>query len=387
MLSLHKLFLNAGAPESLDEVIAPTALQRQTLLNAKNAIREHLRTDIRAATTTVLGMDRVVEPRFRTQGSWSYKTCVQVAHRPPQEMDWDFGVYLPVTVWDEHAPPARMAKLYFQLVENSLARLCEHKGWRLESGNTRCVRVRIADWAHIDVPLYAAPEAKFRQVMEKAIAMDSAHHPYLHLRESAALDEAPEAFWEQMDEIHVATRDGHWRPSDPEAVAKWFDDQVLTHGEQLRRVCCYLKAWRDYQWRDGRGPSSVLLMIVVAQAFRATPRRDDLAVEHAAAALAQALGEEVRERGIDNGNEDFNRMSVDERAVAVQRAEALHRQMSLSRHFGPGLTQTAVDNMRAQFGPRIANNRELVVADDGTDVRRTPAMQVPPPVVGATKAG
>ena len=387
MLSLHKLFLNAGAPDSFDEVIAPTDSQRRTLVVAKNAIRDHLRADIRAATTTVLGMDRMVTPRFRTQGSWAYKTCVQAAHRPPQEMDWDFGVYLPVTVWDEHAPPARMAKLYFELVERSLAQLCEREGWRLERGNTRCVRIRIADWAHIDVPLYAAPEAEFHQVVEKAVALNSAHHPYLHLRESVALDEAPEPFWELLDEIHVATRDGRWLPSDPEAVAKWFDDQVLVHGEQLRRVCCYLKAWRDYHWRDGGGPSSVLIMIVVTQTFDATPRRDDLAVERAAMTLARALGDGVYERSIDGGEEDFNRMSSGERLIAVQRAESLAHQMSLSRHFGPGLRQTAVDNVRAQFGPRIADNCELVIADDGTGVRRVPAAQVVPPVVGATKAG
>lgn len=393
MLSLHKLFLNSGTPDSFDEVIAPTDTQRQTLVAAKNTIRDHLRTEIRAATTTVLGMDQMVSPRFRTQGSWAYKTCVQTAHRPPQEMDWDFGVYLPVTVWDEYAPPAKMAKLYFELVEHSLARLCSQQGWQLERGNSRCVRVKITDWAHIDVPLYAAPEEKFHRVVEKAVALDSARGHSLHLRESAALDESaafgemPEPFWELMDEIHLATREGNWVPSDPEAVAKWFDDQVLTHGEQLRRVCCYLKAWRDYHWRDGGGPSSVLIMIVVAQTFGATPRRDDLAVEQAATALAKNLGADVHELGIDEGEENFNRMTPEQRAIAVRHADTLAREMNVSRHFGPGLTQTAVDNMRAQFGPRLVNNRELVTSDDGSDVRRVPAEKVIPPVVGATKAG
>lgn len=390
MLSLHKLFLNAGAAESFNEVITPTAAQRQTLVEAKNAIRDHLRAEIRAATTTLLGMDRMVSPRFRTQGSWAYKTCVQSAHRPPQEIDWDFGVYLPVAVWDEQAPPTAMAKLYFELVERSLARLCEQRGWHLVGDNARCVRVRIADWAHIDVPLYAAPEEKFQQVMEKAASMASAS---AYLRESVALDESaafgemPEPFWELMDEIHLATRDGRWVPSDPEAVAKWFDDQVLLHGEQLRRVCRYLKAWRDHHWRDGGGPSSVLIMIVVAQAFESTPRRDDLAVERGALALAQALGGEVREVGIDCGAENFNRLSAEERAQAVERADTLARQLRVSRHFSIGMAQHAVDNVREQFGPRIPNDRELIHPDDGTDVRRVPAQVVTPPLVEATKAG
>ena len=45
MLTLHKLFLNDGAPSSFDEVIAPTDEQRRKLIAAKNAIRDHLRRD------------------------------------------------------------------------------------------------------------------------------------------------------------------------------------------------------------------------------------------------------------------------------------------------------------------------------------------------------
>ena len=90
MLSLHKLFLNGDDSRSFHEVIVPTRQQRETLLAVKNVIRDHLRTTIRQASKTVLGMDRMVDPRFRTQGSWAYRTCVQPAHTPPQEMDWDF---------------------------------------------------------------------------------------------------------------------------------------------------------------------------------------------------------------------------------------------------------------------------------------------------------
>jgi len=394
MLTLHKLFLNDGAPSSFDEVVAPTAEQRGKLIAAKNAIRDHLRAEIRAATVSVLGMDRMVSPRFRTQGSWAYKTCVQAAHVPPQEMDWDFGVYLPVTVWEEHtAPPAKLAKLYFELVENSLDRLCSQKGWTLDRSTKRCVRVKVEPWAHIDVPLYAAPEEKFVEVMEKAAIESAALSSLSSLRATAALDESidagemAESFWEFMDEIHLALRDGTWSASDPEAVAKWFDEQVITHGPQLRRVCCYVKAWRDYQWPDGDGPTSVLLMIVVAQAFQERPRRDDLAVEDAARALATGLRGDVREMGIDLRKEDFNRMISAARMDAGDRAQRLADQMYRSRHFGAGLTQTALDNVRGEFGPRIANDRDLILTDSGGDVRRVPAERVAPPVVGVTKAG
>lgn len=391
MLKLHKLFLNDGHPHSFDEVITPTEDQRKTLVGAKNAIRDHLRERIRAATTTILGMDKMVSPRFRTQGSWAYKTCVQSAHRPPQEIDWDFGVYLPVTVWTEQDPPPLMAKLYFDLVERALNDLCQQRGWTLDRSKTTCARVQVADWAHIDVPLYAAPEDKFREVVEKAMASNQigqVSRESITLDESIDFGEMPGAFWEQMDGIHLATRDGKWKPSDPEAVALWFNDRVEEHGVQLRRVCRYLKAWRDHHWRDGGGPSSVLIMILIAQAFQPSPRRDDLAVESAARLLADGLRRAVFEPGIDGGDEDFNRLGAQERSAAAALADEFARQLKVARSLSPGLTQVAVDTVRTQFGTRIADNVAFVEPDAGADVvRRTPASSVLPPVVGASQAG
>lgn len=391
MLSLHKLFLNGDDPRSFHMTIAPTEQQRKTLVTAKNVIRAHLRASIRQASKTVLGMDRMVDPRFRTQGSWAYRTCVQPAHIPPQEMDWDFGVYLPVTVWQDNGPPPTMAKLYFELVEQSLEALCRLHHWSLDRANPRCVRVRIASWGHIDVPLYAAPEHKFEEVIEKAVAFASADlqsfRESVALDESAAFEEMPEFFWQLMDDIHLATRDGQWLPSDCEAVARWFDDRITEHGDQLRRVWKYLKAWRDYQWRVGDGPSSVLIMIIVAQAFTPVPRRDDIAVENAAKSLANALTQDVRERGIDECRENFNRLPPEARQQAANRAMDLAAEIHTCRHFGSGLIRDAVQKVRSQFGPRMPDDCALVCTDDGADVRHTPAAVVPPPVIGATRAG
>ena len=73
----------------------------------------------------------------------------------------------------------------------------------------------------------------------------------------------------------MATRAGEWKPSDPGAVAQWFRDCSSVHGEQLQRICRYVKAWRDFHWTEG-GPSSILLMILVTQGFVANPRRADV---------------------------------------------------------------------------------------------------------------
>lgn len=390
MLKFHKIFLNDGNPNSFDQVIPPNDAQHKTLVKAKNTIRDHLRERIREASISKLGMDKMVSPRFRTQGSWAYRTCVQPAHQPPQEMDWDFGVYLPVSVWIDNGPPAKMAKLYFDLVEAALDELCTQHGWALIKTKNTCARVKIAPWAHIDVPLYAASETHFQEVMEKAASANFS----TSLRESIALDESidfgemPEAFWEQMDGIYLAQRNGEWRKSDPEAVAIWFGDRVSEHGDQLRRVCRYLKAWRDYQWPNGGGPSSVALMIAVAQDFQPKFRRDDLALLHSAHSMERAFKSDIIEPVIDGGVEDFNNMMAEERATANSRAAMLVRKLTLARQLSSNLRTDALAEITGQFGPRIASDIAFIEPEDIAEiVRATPAIAVAPPIVNATEAG
>jgi hypothetical protein len=391
MLKLHKLLLNEGHVDSFDEVIKPLDAQRRALVQAKNEIRDHLRSAIRTASVEVLGQARMVDPRFRTQGSWTYATCIHPAHLPPQEIDWDFGVYLPVTVWQENGPPPAMARLYFDLVERALQSLCDKKGWKLDRSKPTCSRVRIATWGHIDVPLYAAPEDEFLKVAEKTLSADqlrARNREFAVLDESEALGELKEAKWDFLDGLHMATRDGKWKRTDPEAVANWFGDRVAHHGEQLRRVCRYLKAWRDFHWPNGGGPSSVAIMIAVAQSFESVWHRDDVALEKAAATLGRALAGEIREHGIDGRDEDFNRLGSDARRAASQKASELARQLHLARSLSPSLKGDAIQIAQAQLGLRIPSDWSFVEQEGGADVvRLTTAATVTPPVVGSTQAG
>ncbi|GLQ87707.1 CBASS cGAMP synthase [Dyella flagellata] len=387
MLRLNKLFYYGTDPRSFDQVIEPTDHQRKTLQDARTLIRDHLRAKIRHATKAELQMDRMVEPRFRTQGSWRYKTCIQPA-QAPQEMDWDFGVYLPVTVWTEKGPPHRMAKVYFDLVERALSDLCATHRWELNSSKDTCVRVKIAPWGHIDVPLYAAPIEKFEKIVE--LAKLEARKAFGQYSDSAAFDESFDetaAFWDEMDEIHLATRSGEWKPSDSDALAKWILDRFDEHGPQLRRVCRYLKAWRDFHWKAG-GPSSVLLMVIAAQSFQPFERRDDLALEATAKKLAISLRGDVHEPGVDSGKENFNPLNGPERRVAADLAERLSSTLRTARHYATNSARQALVDLRGQLGLRISDDVELVDPDDGTEVvRQTPPTLVPPPVVGAVRSG
>jgi hypothetical protein len=311
---------------------------------------------------------------------------------PPQEIDWDFGVYLPITVWEENGPPHEMAKAYFVLVENLLADLCHDNDWKLVSGKATCIRVQVANWAHIDIPLYAAPEHEFDQIMEK-VALEARSSNGVHdaasLFGDAEFGEMPDQMWEELDHIVMATRTGEWRGSDPEAVARWYNDRIQEHTEQLRRVCRYLKGWRDFHWRDGGGPTSVSIMIAVAQTFEYQRGRDDLALESAAMHLSTAILGELREQGIDGEAEDFNnRLSPEDKALAAKKAQELAGALQQARAHAPHLKHQAIADLQKHFGERIPNQIELIDIDDSAAaIRAIPPQRVVAPVVLSTSAG
>ena len=389
MLKLNRLFYSSVDQAFLDNIV-PTVEQHKTLEDAKNRIRDHLRPTIHRATVSRLGLEKAVTPRFRTQGSWRYGTCVQPAWMPAQQIDWDFGVYLPVSVWEDNGPPHEMAQLYFKLVEELLNELCNRERWRLVSGKNTCIRVQVTPWAHIDVPLYAVPENEFEQVIERAVLANQLRKA---TSDSAARMDAAaeleEQEWAELDHIVLANRTGEWKSSDPEGVSKWFLDRIEEHNEQLRRVCMYLKAWRDYHWKGGNGPTSVAIMVAVAQSFECFTAREDLALEYAAKRLARALTGEIRENGIEKGEEDFNwRLTEFERREASTKATDLADVLRRARLLNVGFEASAIALVSAQFGDRLPSRRDLVDVDSGGDsVRTVPARTVPPPVVRPTKAG
>ena len=390
MLKLNKLFYyTQQAITTFSDRIEPSKSQKEYLVSCKNDIREYLRETIKQASVTELGMPRVITPRFRTQGSWSYQTCIQPAFPTIQEIDWDFGVYLPVTVWEEKGPPKQMAQAYFALVEKLLARLCAINNWKTVPGKDTCIRIQVAPWAHIDIPLYAAPEAEFHKIYEKVALAKNMTFDSARMTESAEFAEIFETAqeWADLDQIVMATRKGEWKRSDPEAVTRWFRDRLLENGDQLRRVCRYLKAWRDQNWQEG-GPTSVFIMIAISNEFEAQKGRDDLALEMAASRLAKALAGELYEPAIDGGTEDFNRLIPDQRQYAASKAQDLANAIRQAR-FKQGHQKTlSIQEIRAHFGERIPDDLTLIDVDGGEEaIRTTPAIFVAPPVVPATKAG
>ncbi|MGZ9669935.1 CBASS cGAMP synthase [Pseudomonas sp. GNP014] len=402
MLNLTKIFYSSIAnTEHLHGALLPNDEQRAFLRYCRTKIKDYLKPAIAAATVHVLGMQKQVKPRFRTQGSWAYSTCIQPAHTLDQEMDLDYGVYLPVDVWQENGPPAEMAKAYFDLVESLLQILCLQEGWTLVTGNDAkdtCIRIDVASWAHIDLPLYAAPAADFEKVVEKtamlkaeARAMDSASFDMMcESMESMDLVYANAQTWDDLDQIMMASRTGKWIASDPESVAKWFRDQITRFGElgeQFLRVCRYMKAWRDFNWKSG-GPTSVSLMIAIAQGFEGKRGRDDIALEQAAAVVAKAVRGDIYEHGIDENAEDFNRLKHDKRIEAGHAADRLVTSLRSSRSTSSHQGSNALHSLRAVLGDRIPFSPELIQEEAPANIVRSAAPAiVATPYVPNTSAG
>lgn len=198
-----------------------------------------------------------IRPKFRTQGSFEYKTLNVPYRKPPQEMDIDDGVYFPMQMFD--GAPALTHRLMIALVDSALQSLAfENEGWDFDDSKPTCARIRIKERnVHLDVPMYAVPEEKYEQMME-SLASLKLRADYTVTNDAWSLSEQTLL---DRDCVHLARRDkDKWQKSDPQVVQQWFTDSVKEVGEHLRLACRFLKAWRDVCWPDGGGPSSIALM-------------------------------------------------------------------------------------------------------------------------------
>lgn len=229
-------FINAITPDkSKKEIIFSAVTQiKQTLSEELNKLHSR-------------------KPRFMTQGSAGYKTQNAPCH-PEQQIDYDIGCYFPFSEWEDEKPK-RAAKEFFMEVDTILEKLAQTNNWELDKSKNTCCRVIIEDDIHIDIPLYSIPDDEFKTITESAESRKS----------FSTMDsmEPQEESWDNFnfDKVLLAQREGDWIESDPRKVNLYFKDAFEKKGEQFRRLCRYLKAWRDFKWKSG-GPSSIFLMFL-----------------------------------------------------------------------------------------------------------------------------
>lgn len=370
--NLHRVFVDKEI--GFKKTITPTEQDLNFFNQVKKDVKSHLKTKIKEFLEQQ-GIANI-SPKFRIQGSWAYGTC-NLPAKQGQEMDFDYGVYLPVRAFEGFNPDAgasEQAKNYFEKVELMMKDLCHQHNWLLDtSAPSSCIRIKIKSNAHMDIPLYAVPDDMFDDMEERnelQLSLDSATaiHESLNYSEWALEDFNIKPFAEEslMDKniqmIHMARRDGTWQESDCELIRKWFADKLKSlenNGQQLRAICRYLKAWRDWQFADKSfQPSSILLMIIACKYYQYHPSRDDLALLSVLEELPNALNSDVYENIEEHKSEDFNRMKSHERPIAKQYADMLYQEFVASLN---NLNKSkALNYITNEWGDRIPQDESLI---------------------------
>lgn len=371
MLNATQLFYRAQLGGCFHSELAIEDADRAALLLARRIIRGHLRTGIARLARERLG--REIHPKFLTQGSFAYETVNDPATNPPQQVDLDDGIYLPLTLI-QSAAPADASDTYFAIVDGLLDELAKTHRWTIDRSRPTCTRIHINKKCHVDVPMYAIPDHGYATLVEKSKARG-------HESLAAALREAASESWLTLssDSVWLAVRGGKWIRSDPRKIEVWVAKQALLYGPIFKRVCKYLKAWRDHHWDKG-GPSSILLMVCASIAIKANPSRDDRTLLSVAEQLATLLSGSVCNRDVDPTAE-LNDLSPTERVNAAQMA----RTLASNLHFAIEETSNrtlAVQKIVSVFGTRIPNQPSWVTDVAPADtVRATPAAVVGAPMV------
>lgn len=390
--NLHEMF--TAPKDGFKFKIHPTQADFEEFNNIKKIVRNSLKDKIRNYLE-----NRAISnifPKFRVQGSWAYGTC-NLPAKSNQEMDMDYGVYLPVRVFDcfNSQNDSAQARDYFKQIEQFLSELCTNQGWQLDNTKTTCIRMKIKDNAHVDVPLYAVPDEMFDNMKERdrlvlateAVVFDQAlgrniiaindwfAYDYT-LEELKSIDLAEETLADKnIQTIHMAKRDGTWQSSDCEIIREWFTKKLKEfpdNGKQLRNICRYLKAWRDWAFESG-APSSILLMVIACKYYTFHKSRDDIALLEILENLPETLANDVYEDIQGHNREDFNRMNSNQREKARVLANDLHK-IFLGNLVNNNKAHI-ISSMIAQWGNRMPTNEKLIVLNQSCEFDRPPLVQ------------
>ncbi len=332
-----------------------------------------------------------LSPKFRRQGSYAYRT-LNVPAWTGQQIDFDDGMFLPVSffVQGNSQSPAITSQGYFLLVEKALEPLCRAQNWKMIQKDC-CVRIELDARSHLDIALYAIPDKEYATLLEKAARADSL---FAHDTALLAFDEFADRVYRDLDTdtIMLAQRSEGWTESDPRAIEDWFVEAVKTHGEQLVRICRYIKAWRDFRWQTTSRVSSITLMKCAVDVFDSLQGNFDSARDDAALLLvASKLPDFFADpRGIANPvlQKVLNgEWTAAQRAEYVEAAKALHRSVSDAIQ-STSNTEFSLARFVEVLGSRIPDDAELIVPVTAERlIRQYEATRVSAPIVIRTRSG
>jgi hypothetical protein len=374
----HRVFTGPADAEHYLAALTLETERERLLRSARETCREAIRVGLRSWSNVLqksMLFESVVasivptslKSKFKMQGSFAYRTLNDPAHTPPQEIDLDDGVFVPVSFLNDNgrAHPALISSGYFRAVEALLAPVCEENGWTLVADRPSCVRVELGDRAHIDFALYAIPDKEFDELVETAMLAKADAQDRALLTEQLELAEDVYRGLRE-DQIMLAHRKEGWKPSDPRKLEDWFRAALRTHGEQLRRVCRYLKGWRDHQWEACR-LSSIALMSCVVTAYdeaaaAPTDHRDDLALLTVADRLPDLFRGRIANPVVDGQYLDEGWAEEDRRTFIVK-AQAL-RDWLREALSGTDSAPRALACLVSAFGDRLPSDQGLIKSED-----------------------
>lgn len=316
-----------------------------------------------------------ISPRFWTQGSFTYDTLNR-PYKPTQEMDIDDGTYLPMQFFEDK--PAIGHQLLLLLVDVSLKSLVvERSGWSFEAKET-CGRIKIpSENVHIDVPMYAIPYEKF---LEKEVLLKEAANTRWSMEMYDSITAADHALYDQLetDCVNLAVRkdDARWIKSDPKDVHLWFQDACQRTGQHLRKVCRFLKAWRDAEdWEKSNGPSSISLMAAVVEILNETSV-DPKDFGSLMLTVARKLPETFR-KGVDSPDENDDRPLFPpyyehelKHTEVMEKLEQLV--VSLESAYAAHSKQNALEILNSKYGDRVEDLSLIVSQTAAPAYQSTP---------------
>lgn len=224
MPDMNELFL------TFDENIKLSASKSDSLKTSRNSLRKDIKSWFED--------NNKCKPSFCWQGSFAMKTTIN----PIGENDYDMddGVYLNGYSSDKDTWPATST------VHGWIKNATDDRTEQETIDKNTCVRIVYADNYHIDLPIY---------IMKDDIAF-------------------------------LAHKSKGWIESDPKAFTDWFLEKKSTHGEQLRRIVRYLKAWKDYKNLPLKG---IELTILACENIDCFENRDDKALKNTLANIISKL--------------------------------------------------------------------------------------------------
>ncbi len=143
-LNSHRLFTGSADAEHYLAALTIEKKREDKLRSARDICRDAIKFGLRnwaAVVEKSLLFERIVgdyapsalRPKFKMQGSFAYRTLNDPAQKPPQEIDLDDGIFVPVSFLNDNGGthPSLISAGYFSAIETLLAPVCKEHKWTL----------------------------------------------------------------------------------------------------------------------------------------------------------------------------------------------------------------------------------------------------------------